>query len=96
MPRTRSPYTRRAALHRQIVLTLALIALAGIVVLGTVGPTPIAGAALAALLGTLALLRLVLPTQAVGALAVRSRGVDVCVLALLAIGIAALSSAPNL
>ncbi|MGY5766187.1 DUF3017 domain-containing protein [Brachybacterium sp. DNPG3] len=96
MPRPLSPFTRRAALRRQRVLTLGLIALGAIVVLGAVGPTPLAGAALAGLLGALALLRLVLPTRSVGALAVRSRGVDVCVLGLLAVGIAVLSGAPNL
>ncbi|MFC7375980.1 DUF3017 domain-containing protein [Brachybacterium sp. GCM10030267] len=92
----RSPFTLRAAFRRQAVLTLALCALAGILVVGTTVSTPWAGALLAALLGVLALLRAVLPVRTVGALAVRSRALDVSVLALLAIGIGVLSSAPNL
>ena len=55
-----------------------------------------AGTALAVLLGVLALARIVLPVRVVGALAVRSRGLDASVLALLAIGLAVLSVSPNL
>jgi ABC-type enterochelin transport system permease subunit len=53
-------------------------------------------ALLAALLLGLALLRALLPVRAVGALAVRSRGLDVAVLLLLALAIAALTTSPNL
>ena len=56
----------------------------------------LAGLLLAILLGVLAVLRAVLPVRAVGALAVRSRGLDVAVLLVLAISLAVLSSSPNL
>jgi Protein of unknown function (DUF3017) len=92
----RSPFTLRAAFGRQAVLILALPLLAAIVVIGTVMGAPFAGRLLAGLLGVLALLRASLPVRAVGALAVRSRLLDVGVLTVLAIGIAVLSAAPNL
>ena len=57
---------------------------------------PLAGVLLAALLLVLALMRALLPVRAVGALAVRSRGLDVAVLLALALGIAVLSTSPNL
>ena len=41
-------------------------------------------------------MRALLPVRAVGALAVRSRGLDVAVLLALALGIAVLSTSPNL
>ncbi len=78
------------------MLILSLPVLAGIVLVGIFVGAPLAGGMLAILLGVLALLRAVLPVRAVGALAVRSRGLDVGVLALLAIGIAVLSVSPNL
>lgn len=92
----RSPHTLRAAFRRQTVLTLALPALALIVLIGATLSAPLAGVLLAALLLVLALLRALLPVRAVGALAVRSRGLDVAVLLALGIGIAVLSTSPNL
>ena len=51
---------------------------------------------LAILLALLALLRIMLPVQSVGALAVRSRAVDASVLLALAVGLALLAGTPNL
>lgn len=96
VPAPRSPHTLRAAFRRQTVLTLALIALALIVVLGATVSASLAGILLSALLLGLALLRALLPVRAVGALAVRSRGLDTAVLLVLALGIAALTTSPNL
>lgn len=96
VPEKRSPYTLRAALERQTVLAVALVALLGIVLIGISGRAPLAGALLAVLLGALALLRALLPIRAVGVLAVRSRGTDVGVLVVLATAIAVLSTSPNL
>ena len=92
----RSPTTLTAAFQRQAVLTVALCALGGILVVGVVSSASLAGLLLAILLGVLAVLRAVLPVRAVGALAVRSRGLDVAVLLVLAISLAVLSSSPNL
>ena len=96
VPAPRSPHTLRAAFRRQAVLTLALVALALIVVLGATVSASLAGILLSALLLALALLRALLPVRAVGALAVRSRGLDTAVLVVLALGIAALATSPNL
>ena len=92
----RTPTTLAAAFQRQAVLTLALCALGAILVVAVVSSASLGGLLLAILLGVLALLRAVLPVRAVGALAVRSRGLDVAVLLLLAISLAVLSSSPNL
>jgi len=56
-----------------------------------VGQVRLGGYVLAASLGALAVLRLTLPVRAVGAVAVRSRGVDVLGLSLTAIGAAVLT-----
>lgn len=96
MPPARSPHTLGAAFRRQAVLTLALSALALIVVIGTAVSASLAGILLSALLLSLALLRALLPVRAVGALAVRSRGLDTAVLLVLALSIAALTTSPNL
>lgn len=96
MPRDPSPYTLRAALRRQAVLVAVLLALAVIIVIGATGHAPLAGMLLAIELAVLALLRAVLPTHRVGALAVRPRPVDVTMLLGLAIGLAFLSGTPNL
>lgn len=96
VPRDRSPYTLRAAVRRQAVLAIALPVLVLIVAIGAAGHAPLAGALLATELAVLAVLRATLPTSVVGALAVRPRAVDVTVLALLAVGIAALAGSPNL
>lgn len=96
MTESKSPHTFGAALRRQLVLTLALLALAGIVVLGVLVSASLAARAMAALLGVLAVLRAVLPVRSIGALAVRSRGLDVTVMVVLAIGLAVLSTSPNL
>lgn len=93
---TPSPYTLRAALRRQTVLTCALVALAAIGAVALSGRVPLAGALCAILLGVLAVIRALAPTERVGALAVRSRGIDVSVLASLAIGLGVLSTTPNL
>ena len=91
-----SPFTVRAALRRQAVLTMALLALAVILMVGALGAVPLAGMLLAALMAVLAVVRLVLPTAAVGALAVRSRAVDAAVMLVIAAGLAVLSTSPNL
>lgn len=96
MPTDRSPFTLRAALRRQAVLAAALPLLAAAVLVGIAGHAPLAGGLLAALLLGLAAARLVLPTRSVGALAVRSRGVDVAVMAVLGLALAVLSGSPNL
>ncbi|WP_245822910.1 DUF3017 domain-containing protein [Brachybacterium avium] len=96
MPQRHSPFSFAAAVRRQAVLTAALCALGGVVVLGAVFSAAAAGLLLAVLLGVLGILRAVLPVRAVGALAVRSRGLDVAVLLVLAISLAVLSSSPNL
>lgn len=92
----RSPFTLTAAFGRQVVLTLALCALGVIIVLGVMVSVPLAGVLLSLLLLTLAVLRAVLPVRTVGALAVRSRLLDVAVLLVLAISLAVLSTSPNL
>ena len=92
----RTPTTLAAAFQRQAVLTVALCALGAILVVAVVSSASLGGLLLAILLGVLALLRAVLPVRAVGALAGRSRGLDVAVLLLLAISLAVLSSSPNL
>lgn len=96
VPQRSFPTTLSAALRRQAVLTCALCALGGIIVVGVLTSVPLAGGLLALLLGILAVLRAVLPIRAVGALAVRSRGLDVAVLLVLALSLAVLSSSPNL
>ncbi|MDN5820031.1 MAG: DUF3017 domain-containing protein [Brachybacterium sp.] len=96
VPQRHSPFTVSAAVRRQAVLTAALCALGGIIVLGVVFSAALAGLLLAVLLGVLAVLRAALPVRAVGALAVRSRGLDVAVLLVLAISLGVLSSSPNL
>lgn len=85
-----------AACRRQWVLVLSVPAVVAIAVVGTLVGAPLAGQLLAALLGVLALLRAVLPVHAAGALAVRTRMIDVGVLTVLAIGIGVLSTSPNL
>ena len=96
VPQRPSPYTFSAAVRRQAVLTFALCALAVIIVVGVLHSAALAGLLLAVLLGVLAVLRAALPVRAVGALAVRSRGLDVTVLLALAISLGVLSTAPNL
>jgi len=96
VPQRSSPFSLSAALRRQAVLVVALCALAAVVVVGVLVSASLAGAMLAGLLGVLAILRAVLPVRTVGALAVRSRGLDVAVLVLLAVALGVLSSSPNL
>lgn len=95
MPRS-SPFTLRAALRRQRLLVCTLLVTAGIIGVAATGAVPLAGYLFAVLLAALALLRAVLPVEAVGALAVRTRFLDVSGLLILALGFALLSSAPNL
>jgi len=96
VPRDRSPFTLRAALRRQAVLVGALVVLVAIVAIGATGRAPLAGMLLAGELVVLALLRALLSAQAVGALAVRPRPVDVTIMLVLAAGLFALVGAPNL
>jgi len=96
VPRDRSPFTLRAALRRQAVLVCALVVLVVIVVIGATGRAPLAGVLLGGELVVLALLRALLSAQAVGALAIRPRPVDVTVMLVLAAGLFALAGAPNL
>lgn len=96
MSERRPPTSLAAAFQRQAVLTLALGALAAIVVIAVLASVPLAGLLLAGLLGVLAVLRAVLPVRVVGALAVRSRSLDVVVLLMLAVSLAVLSASPNL
>lgn len=78
------------------MLTVALVAMVLIVAVGVLTEVALAGVLLALLLGALGVLRVVLPVRAVGALAVRSRGLDAGVLLLLAVALAVLSTSPNL
>lgn len=96
MPNERSPYSVGAALRRQRVLVLTLLALGVIIAVGAQGAAPLAGGLLAILLVVLAVLRAGLAPDRLGALAIRSRGVDVTVLLVLAAGLAVLLDAPNL
>lgn len=91
-----SPFTLRAAFRRQTVLTIALPLLAVCVVIGIAGHAVLAGLLIAALLLVLAAVRLLLPTRAVGALAVRSRVTDTAVMLVMALAIGVLSGSPNL
>lgn len=75
---------------------VALPVLAGIIAIGAAGHAPLAGVLLAAELLVLAAVRAVMPTEAVGALAVRPRAIDVSVLTALGLGIAVLVGSPNL
>lgn len=96
MPSERSPFTLRAALRRQRVLVLALVALLVVIAVGVMGDVPMAGVMLIVLLVLLAILRAVLPTQAVGALAVRPRWIDVSIMLTLALGLALVVGVANL
>lgn len=93
-----SPFSRRAAVYRQRLLLAVLVLLAcGVMPLAFVAGVPAAGVALGILLLVLALARLVLPVDALGALVVRMRLIDVGILTLLGGGILALSlTSPNL
>ncbi|MBK0331258.1 DUF3017 domain-containing protein [Brachybacterium halotolerans subsp. kimchii] len=83
-------------LRRQTLLLLALIALVAVLGFGASTSAVVAGRLLAALLLVVALLRACLPASLLGALVVRSRGLDVLVMLALAGGLAVLSAAPNL
>lgn len=96
MPTERSPFTLRAALARQRVLATALGLLAGSVGIGVLLSASLAGMVVAALLIVLAILRLVLPTSELGALAVRSRGMDAGIMLVIGVALAVLSTSPNL
>ena len=96
MPEQRSPFTLGAAVRRQSVLTAALVGRAIVVLVGMSGHAPLAGMLLSAELLVLAAVRLLLPTRAVGAMAVRSRLLDGAFLLLLALAIGALTTSPNL
>lgn len=83
-------------LRRQILLLLVLVAVAAILATGAATSAVLAGRLLAALLIVVSLLRACLPRAALGALVVRSRGLDVLAMLVLAGGLAVLSAAPNL
>lgn len=86
----------REGLRRQRLLVLALVALVVVLLIGISTSAVLTGRLLAALLAALALLRATLPESALGALVVRSRGLDTLVMLALAVGISVLSAAPNL
>lgn len=90
------PHTFGAAVHRQIALILTLVALVVVIGIALAGAVPLAGRLLTGLLLVVAFVRLVVPVQKLGALAVRARGIDVTFLLILAVGIGVLSGAPNL
>jgi hypothetical protein len=96
MPTPRSPFTLRAALARQRVLVTALVLLTGCIGIGALHSASLAGQLVAVLLVVLAVLRLAMPTARMGALAVRSRGVDASVMAVIGVALAVLSTSPNL
>lgn len=93
-----SPFSRRAAVHRQRLLLAALAVLGfGVIPLAFVAGVPTAGTALGTLLLVLALARLLLPVNTLGALVVRMRLIDVATLTLLGGAILTLSlTSPNL
>ncbi len=93
-----SPFTKRAALYRQRLLLVTLLVVTfGVIPLGFIAGVPAAGICLGVLLLVLAGARLVLPVEALGALVVRMRYVDVMTLALLGTVILVLSTtSPNL
>lgn len=87
----------RAAFYRQRLLLLALGILAFVVVpVAFTQGVSVAGLVLGILLLSLAFFRLVLPVDALGALVVRRRGIDVLILVALGVGIIVLSGTPNL
>lgn len=87
----------RAAFYRQRLLLVALCVVAFVVLpLGLVQGVSVAGLVLGILLLVLAFFRLVLPVEALGALVVRRRGIDVLILVALGVGIIVLSGTPNL
>lgn len=92
----RSPFTLRAALRRQVVLICALAALGLCLIAGAVWGIPTMGGLLAGLLLGLAITRAVASADAVGALAVRRKRIDVPLLLIMALGLAVLAASPNL
>ncbi|WP_240613193.1 DUF3017 domain-containing protein [Brachybacterium endophyticum] len=95
-PHSPSRVPLREGLRRQRLLALILVALAAAIVVGALTSAVLAGRLLAGLLLVVAALRAMLPDGALGALAVRSRGLDTLVLLGLSAGLAVLSAAPNL
>ncbi|WP_341856247.1 DUF3017 domain-containing protein [Brachybacterium sp. GPGPB12] len=92
----RSPHTLRAAFRRQTVLALTLPALALIVLIGATLSAPLAGVLLAALLLVLALMRALRRCgRSARSPSAPAASTSRCLLAL-ALGIAVLSTSPNL
>lgn len=93
----RSPYSLGAAVHRQRLLLVTLgIVFFVVLPVGLFFSVPTAGYTLSALLFALAVVRLILPVDALGALVVRRRSVDVATILVLAILIFVLASSPGL
>ena len=93
----RSPYSLGASLHRQRLLLVTLgIVFFVVLPIGVFFSVPTAGYALSALLFALAVVRLILPVDALGALVVRRRSIDVATILILAILVCVLSSSPGL
>ncbi|WP_259557537.1 DUF3017 domain-containing protein [Brachybacterium sillae] len=93
---TRDPRSLGAAVRRQAALLSVLVGVALAVAVALTGRAPAGGLILAAVLVYAAVIRLVAPTARVGALAVRSRVLDVMVMVVLAAGLVVLSGTPNL
>lgn len=96
MPGPVPPTSLRAALRRQRLLIIALLALVLVLLIAMNGAVPFAGRTLGVLLLALAAARVVLPEERLGGLAVRCAAVDAAVLAVLGLGLLILSTAPNL
>ena len=93
----RSPYSFGAAVHRQRLLLVTLgIVFFVVLPIGVFFSVPTAGYALSVLLFALAVVRLILPVDALGALVVRRRSIDVATILILAVLVCALSSSPGL
>lgn len=84
-------------MRRQRVLLGALTVIAFVILpVALFVSVPVAGYLLGSLLAVLAILRLILPVDVLGALVVRRRGIDVLITSVLAAGILVLASSPNL
>ncbi len=93
----RSPSSLGSAVHRQRLLLVTLgIVFFVVLPIGLIFSVPTAGYTLSALLLALAVVRLLLPVEALGALVVRRRSIDVATILLLAVLIFALASSPGL
>ena len=96
MPRDIPPTSLRAAVRRQRPLLLTLLAVTGILALAISGSVPLAGQLLGVLLLGLVMVRLLVPGERLGALAVRHAGWDAAFMALVGVGLIILAGTPNL